>query len=105
MMISFVVPCYNEEAVLPETARRLSALIDGMVENATVSDTSGIYFVDDGSRDQTWDFIAALQAARPERYHGIKLSRNCGHQAAFQHNRPAPCTRRCIDFHRRRSAG
>jgi glycosyltransferase involved in cell wall biosynthesis len=83
MMISFVVPCYNEEAVLPETARRLSALIDVMVENATVSDTSGIYFVDDGSRDRTWDIIVALQAARPGRYHGIKLSRNCGHQAAL----------------------
>nr|WP_294551571.1 glycosyltransferase family 2 protein [uncultured Rhodopila sp.] len=83
MIINLVVPCYNEEAVLPETARQLAAAIDGMAERGIVSDRSGIYFVDDGSRDRTWDLIAALQAARPARFHGIKLSRNCGHQAAL----------------------
>ncbi len=83
MIINVVVPCYNEESVLPETARRLSGLMDGMIAVNIISQQSGIYFVDDGSRDRTWAIVGALQAARPERFHGIKLSRNCGHQAAL----------------------
>ncbi len=83
MFVNFVVPCYNEEAVLPETAQRLSALIDRMVASGIVSAESGIYFVDDGSRDRTWSLISDLQIGRPCRYHGIKLSRNCGHQSAL----------------------
>jgi polyisoprenyl-phosphate glycosyltransferase len=83
MIINFVVPCYNEQAVLPETAKRLGLLLDRMANTGLVSDESGIYFIDDGSHDRTWELITALQAARPERYHGIKLSRNCGHQAAL----------------------
>ena len=82
MILNLVVPCYNEEAVLPETARQLTSLIDSMIRNGTVALTSGVYFVDDGSSDRTWELISALCDARPDRIHGVKLSRNCGHQAA-----------------------
>lgn len=82
MLLNIVVPCYNEEAVLPETGPRLAAVIDRMVNDGLVDGQSGIYFVDDGSRDATWRVITSLRAARPDRVHGIKLSRNRGHQAA-----------------------
>lgn len=82
MELSIVVPCYNEESVLPETAKRLSELLEKLVASAAVDGTSRIYFVDDGSKDATWSLITAL-AARLPRIKGIKLSRNCGHQLAL----------------------
>ena len=51
--INIIVPCYNEQDALPETARRLAALIDDMVAGGTVAANSGIIFIDDGSRDRT----------------------------------------------------
>jgi glycosyltransferase involved in cell wall biosynthesis len=83
MILNLVVPCYNEEPVLPETATRLAAVLDSLLEQGTVADGSGIYFVDDGSSDRTWEIITSLRAARSDRFHGIKLSRNCGHQLAL----------------------
>jgi glycosyltransferase involved in cell wall biosynthesis len=83
MILNLVVPCYNEEPVLPDTARRLAVLLDRMTNNGAIAAESGVYFVDDGSSDRTWDLIIALRATRPDRFHGIKLSRNCGHQAAL----------------------
>src|SRR5512139_548475 len=80
--LAIVVPCYNEEQVLPETARRLSELLQGLVETGKVSDNSRIYFVDDGSRDRTWPLIEELAAVNPL-IKGIKLSRNRGHQNAL----------------------
>jgi glycosyltransferase involved in cell wall biosynthesis len=80
--LSIVVPCYNEQEVLPETNRRLLALLDKMQSQALVSADSGIYYVDDGSRDGTWTLIESLAAADP-RVHGLKLSRNRGHQMAL----------------------
>jgi glycosyltransferase involved in cell wall biosynthesis len=82
-MLNIVVPCYNEELVLPETAAKLSSLVDQLVADDLAAEGSGIYFVDDGSRDGTWTIITALQAGRPDRFHGIKLSRNRGHQSAL----------------------
>ena len=82
-VINMVVPCYNEEEVLPETARRLSDLIERMIAAGQVAAGTGVYFVDDGSRDNTWQIVTGLHAARPDRFHGIKLSRNQGHQAAL----------------------
>jgi len=79
--LSIVVPCYNEEEVLPETASRLSFLLDELTGNNLVRETS-IYFVDDGSTDRTWTLIEELSAL-DDRVHGIKLSRNCGHQSAL----------------------
>lgn len=82
MQLSIVVPCYNEQEVFPETARRLLALVEGMIANRTLAAGSRIYFVDDGSRDATWQLIEG--AARSNALiKGIKLSRNRGHQFAL----------------------
>jgi glycosyltransferase involved in cell wall biosynthesis len=80
--LGIVVPCYNEEAVLPETARRLLALLSGMVSAGHVAAESKIFFVDDGSIDRTWPLIEALSRQHPN-IAGIKLARNCGHQHAL----------------------
>lgn len=83
MILNLVVPCYNEALVLPETTVRLVALLDRLSADGVVSRESGIYFIDDGSGDQTWALICGSRAARPDRVHGIRLARNCGHQAAL----------------------
>ncbi|WP_114211020.1 glycosyltransferase family 2 protein [Acidisarcina polymorpha] len=79
--LAIVLPCYNEEEVLPETSRRLLLLLDDLSESGLIEEGS-LYFVDDGSEDGTWQFIQSL-AASNERVHGIKLSRNYGHQRAL----------------------
>jgi glycosyltransferase involved in cell wall biosynthesis len=80
--LAIVVPCYNEEAVLPETTARLLGLMDRLTQNGLLTPQSAIYFVDDGSRDRTWAIIE--QSALSDcRIHGIKLSRNRGHQNAL----------------------
>ena len=80
--VALVIPCYNEGEVLPETCRRLLEVLTSLKQSGLVSADSGVYFVDDGSTDQTWDLIAGL-AERDPRVHGIKLSRNTGHQVAL----------------------
>lgn len=80
--LNLIVPCYNEEAVLPETSHRLLALLDRLITAGTVSGDSVITFVDDGSRDRTWAMLEALHA-QGVRVRGIKLSRNRGHQNAL----------------------
>ena len=80
--LSIVVPCYNEEAVLPETARRLLALLNDLRASAEVGEGSAVYFVDDGSCDATWQIISDLAATEPQ-LHGLKLSHNRGHQNAL----------------------
>jgi glycosyltransferase involved in cell wall biosynthesis len=79
--LGIVVPCYNEEEVLPETIRCLLALLERLIENCKIERASRVYFVDDGSRDRTWALIESTVAeGRP--VVGIKLSRNRGHQSA-----------------------
>lgn len=80
--LAIVVPCYNEEEVLPETNRRLLALLTHLADLKLSSSDSSIYYVDDGSTDATWPLIESLAANDP-RVHGIKLSRNRGHQNAL----------------------
>jgi polyisoprenyl-phosphate glycosyltransferase len=80
--LAIVVPCYNEEAMLPEVAARLLALLDRLQGAGQASAASALYFVDDGSADGTWALIAAARQ-RDARVHGVKLSRNCGHQRAL----------------------
>lgn len=80
--LGIVVPCYNEEEVLQETSRRLLELLDRLIKNGTASSESGIYFVDDGSKDRTWEIIEKLHEQN-KYIHGIKLSRNRGHQNAL----------------------
>jgi glycosyltransferase involved in cell wall biosynthesis len=80
--LSIVVPCYNEQAVLPETARRLAALVRELVAKRKIGERSNIYFIDDGSSDRTWALIESL--ARDDAIvRGLKLSRNRGHQNAL----------------------
>lgn len=80
--LSIIVPCYNEEEVLPETARRLLLLLDRLQGRGLTTADSAVHFVDDGSRDRTWALIEELHG-RDGRLHGLKLSRNRGHQAAL----------------------
>jgi glycosyltransferase involved in cell wall biosynthesis len=80
--VTLVVPCYNEQEVLPETAKRLGSILRDMCRRRKISGQSTICFVDDGSTDQTWDVIEQLVAADPY-IEGLKLSRNCGHQNAL----------------------
>ena len=82
MNLGIVVPCYNEEEVLPLAASRLGGLLQRLERSGMVSPESRIYFVDDGSRDRTWAVIREL-AARDARFAGIRLSRNRGHQNAL----------------------
>lgn len=82
MKLAIVVPCYNEEEVLPETSRRLIALLDDLVARGKVASDSHVVFVDDGSRDKTWKMIEEMSATQP-RIRGLKLSRNRGHQNAL----------------------
>ena len=77
-----VIPCYNEQEVLPETARRLDEKLGGMIAVGIVSKDSRVLFVDDGSRDTTWEIIARLHSENP-RFSGLKLSHNQGHQNAL----------------------
>lgn len=78
-----VVPCYNEEEVLPETARRLRRKMDNLMANGRVSSTSRILFVDDGSCDCTWELVCALHADWQGLFCGIRLAHNAGHQNAL----------------------
>jgi len=77
-----VVPCYNEEEVLPETSRRLKEKLTALTAEGKITDKSRVLFVDDGSRDKTWQMISALHE-EDERFGGVKLSRNRGHQNAL----------------------
>ncbi|MDR1797157.1 MAG: glycosyltransferase family 2 protein [Clostridiales Family XIII bacterium] len=77
-----VVPCYNEEEVLPETAARLGAKMRALVEGGRVAPDSRVCFVNDGSKDGTWGIIRRLHEEDPL-FSGVNLSRNRGHQNAL----------------------
>ena len=81
-ILYLVIPCYNEEAVLPETARQLLAKMNSMFDRGMISRESRILFVNDGSKDRTWEIIEELHASNSI-YSGVKLSRNKGHQNAL----------------------
>ncbi len=76
------VPCYNEEAVLPETSKRLKAKLETLIQNGTIDKKSKIMFIDDGSRDRTWKIISEL-CGLDDLFSGIKLAHNRGHQNAL----------------------
>ena len=82
MKLYLVIPCYNEEEVLAETAKRTREKLLGLMEKGKISDQSRICFVDDGSKDKTWEIIDSL-CAEDNIYCGLKLSRNKGHQNAL----------------------
>ncbi len=80
--VYIVVPCYNEEAVLSETCRRMLELYKNMHSDGLISPLSRIVFVDDGSRDKTWEIISDFTQQHKE-IRGIKLAHNAGHQNAL----------------------
>jgi glycosyltransferase involved in cell wall biosynthesis len=82
MNLSIVVPCYNEQEVIAETAQRLHAILMSLQDRRKIDAGSQIYFIDDGSTDGTWGKIDALVRSGTA-FRGIKLSRNCGHQIAL----------------------
>jgi glycosyltransferase involved in cell wall biosynthesis len=81
-VLSLILPCYNEEEVLPETTKQLQALLARLQASGEIAEGSAIYYVDDGSRDATWDMIVS-NAEQNDNVCGIKLSRNRGHQNAL----------------------
>lgn len=93
MKLSIVVPCYNEEKVVEETARRLRGVLDALVEKRKIASDSFILFVNDGSRDATWSLIERLYAADPH-ICGLSLAQNSGHQNALMAGLAA-VTERC----------
>lgn len=80
--LTIVVPCYNEQEVLPETVKELGNILQGLIKENKISVQSKILFVNDGSKDKTWSLISKYT----EEYDyvtGIKFSRNYGHQNAL----------------------
>src|SRR5689334_3685618 len=80
--LSVIVPCYNEQDVVQETANRVGRVLNELISTGQLSIDSHIYFIDDGSVDRTWMIIKSLNQCS-DRFRGIKLSRNCGHQNAL----------------------
>lgn len=77
-----VLPCYNEEEVLPETTKRLSTKMNELMSRQIISQDSKIVYVDDGSKDKTWSLIEQQNRENPL-VQGVKLTRNKGHQNAL----------------------
>lgn len=77
-----VIPCYNEQEVLPETSKRLLEKVNSLVGQGKINPDSRIMMVDDGSKDKTWEIITKLHNENCV-FEGVKLSRNRGHQNAL----------------------
>jgi Glycosyltransferases involved in cell wall biogenesis len=77
-----VIPCYNEEEVLPETSKRIREKMLSLIDSGKISKDSRVVLVDDGSRDRTWELICKLHEEY-SLFSGVKLSRNKGHQNAL----------------------
>lgn len=77
-----VIPCYNEQEVLPETSKRLKEKLSTLVKAGKIDPESRIIFVNDGSKDRTWEIIRRLHEEDPV-FGGVNLSRNRGHQNAL----------------------
>ena len=80
--IYFVIPCYNEQEVLPITAEQLRIKYDQLLQSRLIAARRRILLVDDGSKDRTWQIISQLHQ-KDSRFQGVKLSRNRGHQNAL----------------------
>ncbi len=77
-----VIPCYNEEPMLPITAKALMQKMNALIDDGKIRSDSKVMFVDDGSKDKTWEIIEKLHELSPL-FTGLKLSRNKGHQNAL----------------------
>ena len=78
-VLYIVIPCYNEEQVLPETSSRLERIMEELIAKERISPDSRVLFCDDGSKDRTWKIIEELHS-RNRLFSGVKSSRNRGHQ-------------------------
>ena len=81
-VLAIVVPCYNEEEVLPQTNQQLRGLLDTMMRDGLVGQGSYLLYVDDGSRDRTWMIIEGYSNSDAH-VRGLKLAGNVGHQNAL----------------------
>ena len=81
--LAIVVPCYNEEEVFPISEPVLRGTIDDLVSKGKVSEDSYVLFVNDGSKDRTWELIEEAHKEHPQRVFGVKLAGNVGHQFAL----------------------
>lgn len=79
--LMIVVPCYNEEEVFATTAKTLDDVIIDLIKKEKIAENSGIIYVNDGSKDSTWELIEKEHKSNP-RVTGVKLAGNVGHQAA-----------------------
>lgn len=82
LTLYIIVPCFNEEEVLPQTEDRLSSLVDKMISERKISSESRILYVDDGSKDNTWNIISKYNEDSTL-VKGVKLAGNSGHQNAL----------------------
>ncbi len=80
--LAVVIPCFNEEEVIPEMASRLSLLFNELKKEGKISNNSFVVFVDDGSTDNTWNLILEYNK-KSKIFKGLKLTRNVGHQNAL----------------------
>lgn len=81
-ILYIVVPCYNEEAVLDETTKRLKIKLEYLIDKDIISKKSKVMYVNDGSKDNTWNMIKEIES-KEKLFTGISLSRNKGHQNAL----------------------
>lgn len=81
--LAIVVPCYNEEEVLKIASQALREVLDDLIKKEKVAKDSFILFVNDGSKDRTWELIEEEHAAHPVQVCGVKLAGNVGHQFAL----------------------
>ena len=81
-ILYIVIPCYNEQEVLSETAKRIRNKMTALIDAEQISMDSKVMFVNDGSRDSTWEIITKLHN-EDKLFYGINLSRNRGHQNAL----------------------
>ena len=81
--LAIVVPCYNEEEVLKIASKALRGVLDDLIQKEKIAQDSFILFVNDGSKDRTWELIEEEHAAHPVQVRGVKLAGNVGHQFAL----------------------
>ncbi len=81
--LAIVVPCYNEEEVLKIASEALRGVLDDLIAKQKIAQDSFVLFVNDGSKDKTWDLIEEEHAAHPVQIYGVKLAGNVGHQSAL----------------------
>jgi len=82
-ILAIIVPCYNEQEVLPDTSKKLYDVLQRLISEQIINEKSTLLFIDDGSNDNTWNLIEKLYSENPIIFNGLKLSGNRGHQKAL----------------------